>query len=370
MLTVQTVETKSQLKEFVKFPWRIYRNDPNWVPPLTVDRMAFLNRKKNPFFRHSEAELFLAERDGAPVGRIAAIHYTRHLETYHDNRGFFGFFECIDDQQVANALFERTAQFLDERGLARIRGPMNFTINDEAGLLVDGFHLPPVVMMTYNPPYYEKLITQYGFQKAQDLFAYRIYTPESIPERLERAFDLLGEKHNIRVRNINMKDFDAEVDRIHEIHMKAWEENWGAVPLTRDEIRRIAKELKIIIDPDLVFIVEAGEKPVGVSITIPDVNQAICHANGRLFPFGLFKILWHKRKIDAARVLIMGVIKEYRFRALDAAMYYKTLEVSLKKGYKWGEMSWILESNVPVRRVLERAGAEIYKTYRIFDKRI
>ncbi|MEE9167322.1 MAG: N-acetyltransferase [Candidatus Neomarinimicrobiota bacterium] len=370
MLTVQTVETKSQLKKFIKFPWRIYRNDPNWVPPLIMDRMAFLDRKKNPFFRHSEAQLLLAERDGEPAGRIAAVHYTRHLETYQDGRGFFGFFECVDDHQVASALFNAASRFLAGRGLTWIRGPMNFTINDEVGLLVDGFNTPPVIMMTYNPPYYEGLITQYGFEKVQDLYAYKIVAPEAIPNRLERAFKLLQEKHEIRIRNIDMKDFEAEVDRIHEIHMKAWAGNWGAVPLTRSEIRKIAKDLKMIIDPDLVFMLEAGKEPVGVSVTIPDVNQAIKYANGRLFPFGLFKILWHKRRIDAVRVLIMGVLKEYRFRALDAAMYYKTMEVSLEKGYKWGEMSWILESNTPMRRVLERAGAHIYKTYRVYDREI
>ena len=370
MLTIRTVKSKSQLKKFVKFPWRIYRKNSNWVPPLIGDRMKFLNKKKNPFFHHSDAELFLAEKNGDIVGRIAAIRYSRHLETYHDNTGFFGFFECIENQQVANALFDRTSRFMVDRALTRIRGPMNFTINDEAGLLVDGFDMPPAIMTTYNPPYYENLIRHYGFEKVQDLFAYRMTAPDAIPERLKRAFQLMEKRYRIRIRHINMKEFDREVNRIHEIHMAAWAENWGAVPLTRDEIRIIAEHLKLIIDPELVFVVESGDKPVGVSVTIPDANQAIKHANGRLFPFGLFKILWYKRHIDAVRVLIMGVLKEYRHQALDAAMYYKMMEVGMRKGFKWGEMSWILESNTPMRRVLENLGAEIYKTYRIYDKEI
>lgn len=332
--------------------------------------MEFLDKRKNPFFKHSEADYFLAEKNGQPVGRIAAAKYTRHLETYHDNTGFFGFFECVNDQEVANALLDRAARWLADRDLTRMRGPMNLTINDECGLLVDGFHLPPVVMMTYNPPYYENLLTEYGFEKVQDLYAYRTVAPDPIPERLTRASRLIEKKHHVQIRNINMKDFGAEVDRIHQIHLEAWAENWGAVPLTRGEVRKIAKDLKLIIDPDLVFIVEANSKPVGVMVTVPDVNQALKYANGRLFPLGLFKILWHRRHIDAVRVFIMGVLKEYRRQGLDAAMYYKTLEAGLKKGYRWGELSWILESNIPMRRVLERVGSEIYKTYRIYDKAI
>ncbi|MFQ6615625.1 MAG: N-acetyltransferase [Fidelibacterota bacterium] len=370
MIEIHPVRTRRELKRFVTFPWKIYQGDPNWVPPLVMDRLSFFNPRKNPFFQHSEADLFMATDNGEPAGRIAAIRYSRHLETHGDSTGFFGFFECVDDATVANALFERASQWVADRGLTRIRGPMNFTVNDEAALLVEGFDRPPVVMMTYNPPYYERLVTGYGFKKAQDLFAYYLDAPRSIPERLVRAWELMGKREGIRIRTINMKDFDAEVERIHQIHEQAWGENWGSVPLTRDEIRRIAKDLKLILDPDLVLMVEDGDKPVGVSVTLPDINQALKYANGRLFPAGLVKILWHKRKIDAVRVFIMGVVKGYRRRGLDAAMYYKTMEAALKKGYKWGEMSWVLESNTPMRRVLDRLGIEVYKTYRIYDKEI
>ncbi len=370
MINIRTVNSKAELKAFIKFPWEIYKGNSNWVPPLIIDRMEFLNREKNPFFQHSDAELFTAEQNGSIVGRIAAIKYSRHLETYNDGTGFFGFFECIDDKEVARTLFQRAEEWLSDQGLKAVRGPMNFTINDECGLLVDAFDLSPVLLMTYNPPYYQELIESYGFEKAQDLFAYRISRPEDIPDRLKRAMKILEKRHGILIRTVNIKDFDNEVDRVHSIHNQAWSENWGAVLLTKDEFRKIGKELKMILDPDLVFLAEANGTPVGVIVCVPNMNVALKHANGRLLPFGLLKILWHKRKIDSLRVLIMGVLKEYRHMALDTAMYYKLMEASLAKGYQWAEMSWILESNASMRRVLERLGCELYKTYRIYDKYI
>jgi len=370
MINIRTVNSKAELKAFIKFPWEIYKGNSNWVPPLIIDRMEFLNREKNPFFQHSDAELFTADKNGSIVGRIAAVKYSRHLETYNDGTGFFGFFECVDDKEVAHTLFQRAEGWLSDQGLKAVRGPMNFTINDECGLLVNAFDLPPVLLMTYNPPYYQELIESYGFEKAQDLFAYRITRPEDIPDRLKRAMKILEKRHGIRIRTVNIKDFDNEVERVHRIHDQAWSENWGAVPLTKDEFHKIGKELKMILDPDLVFMAEANGTPVGVTVCVPNMNVALKHANGRLLPFGLFKILWHKRKIDSLRVLIMGVLKEYRHMALDTAMYFKLMEASLAKGYQWAEMSWILESNTSMRRVLERLDCKLYKTYRIYEKAI
>jgi len=370
MINIRTVSSKAELKAFIKFPWKIYEGNTNWVPPLIIDRMEFLNREKNPFFQHSDAELFTAEKGGNIVGRIAAVKYTRHLETYKDDVGFFGFFECIDDKDVAHALFKQAEEWLSDQGLKTVRGPMNFTINDECGLLIDAFDLPPVLLMTYNPPYYQELVESYGFEKSQDLYAYRITRPEAIPDRLKRALKIQEKRHGIRIRTVNMKDFESEVDRVHSIHDQAWSENWGAVPLTRAEFQKIGKELKLVLDPDLLFIAEADGEPVGMTVCVPNMNSALKHANGRLLPFGLFKILWHKRKIDSLRVIIMGILKEHRHKALDTAMYFKLMEAALAKGYQWGEMSWILESNAPMRRVLERLGTELYKTYRIYEKPI
>ncbi len=365
-IELSTVRTRAERKSFVRFPWRIYGDDPCWVPPLEIERMAFLDRRKNPFFRHSEAELFLAWRGGEPVGRIAAIENRRHLETYGDATGFFGFFEAIDDVEVARALVGAAASWCRARGLRRLRGPMSFTINDECGLLVDGFDRPPVVLMTYNPPWYGALLEACGLAKSQDLFAYRMDVPEAVPPRLAAAEGVLA-RRGITLRKLDFGRFDEEVERVHRVHSQAWAENWGAVPLTVDEMRVLAKELKPLADRDLVFLAEDRGEPIGVCITVPDINQALRVARGRLLPFGLVRLLLAKRRIDAVRVLIMGVVRGYRHRGVDAAMYARTMATARRKGYRWGEMSWVLESNPEMNRVAENLGAERYKTYRIYD---
>jgi len=365
-LVVRPVRTRRDLGRFLRLPFGIYADNPHWVAPLLVERRAFLDRRKNPFFRHSEAELLLAERGGEPVGRIAAIDNRRHLETYRDGTGFFGFFECVDDPEVAQRLVAAAAGWVRGRGLARLRGPMSFTINDECGLLVDAFDRPPVLLMSYNPPYYAHLLERAGFVKAQDLFAYRMDVPERVPERLVAAAAAVAER-GIVVRKLDFARFDEEVERVHRIHSQAWAENWGAVPLTVDEMRALAAELKPLADRDLVFLAEEAGEPVGVSVTVPDIHQALKRAHGRLLPFGLLKILWAKRRIDAVRVLIMGVLPSHRNRGVDAAMYARTIEEARRKGYRWGEMSWVLESNPAMCRIIERLGGERYKTYRIYD---
>jgi hypothetical protein len=361
---------KRDLRRFIQLPWQIYRDDPNWVPPLISEVRKMLSSRHNPFFLHSQAQLFLAERDGRPVGRIAAICNRRHLEVYDDGVGFFGFFDCEDDQEAATALLVQAAEWLGGHGLQAIRGPFSLTINDESGLLVDGFSPPPMIMMPHNPPYYQRLLEDWGLVKIQDLFAFRIDVPESLPERLQEVESKLAERHGITIRCADLKQFDAEVERIHSIHSQAWADNWGAVPLTRQEMTHLAAGLKQIVDPDLVLIAEDRGEPIGISVTVPDLNQTLHRINGRLLPFGIIRLLWHARHIDAVRVLIMGVLKPYRFRAVDAAMYARSMTAAKAKGYRWGEMSWILESNRPMIRVLERLGATCYKTYRLYEKRI
>jgi GNAT superfamily N-acetyltransferase len=365
-IAVRPVRSRGDRKRFVRFPWRIHAGDPAWVPPLVVERMDFLDRRKNPFFRHSDAELFLAERAGEVVGRIAAIENRRHLDTYRDRTGFFGFFESIDDPAVARALIDRAAAWVRGRGLERLRGPMSFTINDECGLLLDAFDLPPVLLMSYNPPYYARLLEGCGFVKAQDLFAYRIETPAAVPERLRAAAAAVAAR-GIVVRKLDFGRFDEEVRRVHRIHSQAWARNWGAVPLSLEEIGALASELKPLADRDLVFLAEDGGEPVGVSVTVPDFNQALKLAHGRLLPIGLLRILAARRRIDAVRVLIMGVLEDHRFRGVDASLYARTMEEAIRKGYRWGELSWVLESNPAMIRVAERLGAERYKTYRVYD---
>ena len=365
-LEVRPVRTRRDRARFIRLPWRIYAGDPNWVAPLLVERRAFLDRRKNPFFGHSDAELFLAERGGEVVGRIAAIENRRHLETYVDGTGFFGFFECVEDPAVARALIGAAAGWVRARGLRRLRGPMSFTINDECGLLLDAFDRPPVLLMSYNPPYYAALLESAGLAKAQDLFAYRMEVPQRVPERLAAAAAAVAAR-GIVVRKLDFSRFDEEVERVHRIHSQAWAQNWGAVPLTVEEMRALAAELKPLADRDLVFLAEEAGEPVGVSVTVPDIHQALRLAHGRLLPFGLLRILWAKRRIDAVRVLIMGVLPGHRFRGVDAAMYAAMIESAARKGYRWGELSWVLESNPAMNRVAERLGAERYKTYRIYD---
>ena len=365
-IEVRPVRSRRERKRFVRFPRRIYREIPAWVPPLEIERMAFLDRKKNPFFRHSDAELFLAERGGEPVGRIAAIENRRHLETYRDGTGFFGLFECVDDPAVARALVGAAASWVRARGLVRLRGPMSFTINDECGLLLDAFEAPPVLLMSYNPAYYAGLLESCGFRKAQDLLAYRMEAPERVPSRLAAIAHAVAMR-GIVVRPLDFARFDEEVELVHRIHSRAWSDNWGAVPLTVDEMRALARELKPLADRDLVFVAEDEGEPVGVSVTVPDINQALRAADGRLFPFGLLRLLAARRRIDAVRVLILGVLQGHRFRGVDAALYVRTMEAAMRKGYRWGELSWVLESNTAMNRAAESLGATRYKTYRIYD---
>lgn len=369
-IEIITVKSKKEQKQYIKLPWKIYKNDPNWVPQLILELKEMMNRKKYPFFEHSEAEFFIARKDGETVGRIAAIKNNRHIQVHKENIGFFGFFECVNDQEVANKLFDAAADWCREKGLEAIRGPENYSQNDTCGLLVDAFDKSPVILMTYNPPYYQQLIENYGFTKAMDLYAYYLHADTKFPERVIKLAEELKSRLNVTIRQINVKDFWNEVERVKQVYNQAWAPNWGFVPLTDSEIKHIAESLKMAIDPEIVYMAEENGKPVGFSLAVPDMNQALKHANGRLFPFGLFKILWHKRKIDGVRVIIMGVIPEYQRRGIDTVFYWETYRHGVAKGYKWGEFSWILDNNTMMNRASKLVGAHIYKTYRIYQKPI
>lgn len=363
---VRAVAGRRDLRRFLRLPWRIYAGNPAWVPPLESERRAFLDRRRNSFFRHSDAALFLAERDGETVGRIAAIENRRHLETYHDGTGFFGLFEAIDDAEVARALIDAAAAWVRGRGLGRLRGPMSLTINDECGLLLDAFDLPPVFLMPYNPPYYARLLEGCGLRKVQDLHAFRMDVPAQVPPDVARAAAGAA-RDGVTVRKADFGRLAEELGRLHAVHSQAWAANWGAVPLTEEEIAALAHELLPWADRDLVLFAERRGETIGVAVTVPDFNRAIAAARGRLLPFGWLRVLRARRKIDSVRVLILGVLDGRRHRGVDAALYARTMEEARRKGYRWGEMSWILESNRPMLAVLERFGAERYKTYRIYD---
>lgn len=370
-IDVLPIMSKKEMRQFIRFPWQLYHGNPNWVPPLISDQKAMFNKAKFPFFEHSDAEFFLAYRDGKIVGRIVATKNNNHLKVYHDDTGFFGFFESVDDQEVADSLFHAAEDWLKKQGLKKVRGPENYSQNEDCGLLIDAFDKPPVIMMPYNPPYYPKLIETAGFQKVMDLYAYAIEGATAIPERLSLGVAEIRKNADFVVRNVNMKKLDEEVESIKKVYNAAWSENWGAVPLTDTEFEHLKQSLKQIIVPDLVFIAEFNGEPIGVSVAIPNMNEALIKLNGRLLPFGIFKLLWYSRKIHSARVIIMGVLKEHRHKGIDIIFYHDTFKNGLMHGFKNGEMSWILENNMPMRHALEKIyGTKIYKTYRLYEKQI
>jgi GNAT superfamily N-acetyltransferase len=330
-----------------------------------------LDRHANPFFSHAEAEYFLAERRHSGrttvVGRIAAIHNRTHNEFQGDRAGFFGFFECISDQAVANALFAAAAAWLKPRGLDTLRGPASFSTNDECGLLVDGFETPPTLMNPHNPRYYVELVERAGFHKARDLIQYRIVNPE-MPERLIRGAKLLAARKNITLRRINMKRFDAEVERIKQVYNSAWEKNWGFVPMTDAEMNHLAAQLKPVVVPDLVVFAEQGDTVIGFGLALPDFNVALkANPSGRLFP-GILKILLAARGIRRTRIMALGLLKEFRGSGADGLLYHWIWEKGYALGYRWGEAGWILEDNLPMTNGLLRMGFEPYKTLRMYDR--
>jgi GNAT superfamily N-acetyltransferase len=377
-LRIVPVTTEEQRRTFASFPWRLYRNDPNWVPPIFGDRLKLLDPARHPFWEHAEGQLFLAMRGQEVVGTISAHINRRHNEVYKDKVGFFGFFEVIDDRAAAEALLAEAAAWLRARGMDAIRGPENPSQNEESGLLIDGFSLPPVVMMTYNPRYYQDFIEKAGFQKAQDLFAWDIltnvfdYEVQNLPRKFVRVADEAKKRPNLVLRKMNMKDFDHEVELAKAVYNAAWEQNWGFVSMTDREFEQLGEDLKFIIDPDLVYLAFVDGKVAGFSLGVPDANLALLKArpkpNKWSFPWTVVKLLWYKRKINSFRLVAMGVVPEYRTLGIDALFYVETARQAFRKGYQRCEMSWILESNDMMNRIIERLGGKIYKTYRIYQK--
>jgi GNAT superfamily N-acetyltransferase len=374
------VTTEQQRHAFARFPWQIYARDPLWVPPIFMDQLALLTPGKHPFWEHANQQLFLAERGGEIVGTISAHVNHRHNEVHEDKVGFFGFFEVIDDYAVAEALLAAATNWLRGQGMEAIRGPENPSQNEEVGLLVDGFDRPRVLMMTYNPRYYQDFIERAGFEKAQDLWAWIIRTDifdkdvQKLPRKFVRVAEEARKRENLVVRKMDMKNYDREVEIAKVVYNAAWEKNWGFVPFTEHEIEHLAKELKMILDPDLVYLALIDGKPAGISLGVPDVYQAMLKArpqpNVWSLPLTLGKFLWYRRQIDTFRLMIMGVLPEYRTLGIDALFYVETARAAFAKGYKFCEMSWILESNDMMNRIIERLGGRIYKTYRVYEKPI
>ncbi|RKG65668.1 N-acetyltransferase [Corallococcus sp. CA054B] len=357
---------------FIRLPYSLYRDDPNWVPPLEMERRDFLDPKKNPFFDYAEVELFLARRGQDVVGRVAAIKNPRHMEFHGTKEGFFGLFECVNDAGVARGLLDAASAWLKARGIDTVLGPANFSSNQDWGLLVEGYESPPALMMPYNPAYYAGLLETCGFTKAKDLFAYELSSSTPPPEKVARIAEKIRQREGVTVRPVNLKDFPAEVARIKQIYNAAWEKNWGFIPFTDREFEHMAKEMKAIVRPELLLIAEVKGEPVAFSMTLPDANAAFKAANGRLttfgLPIGLVKLVLASRKLKRLRLLTLGIKEGYRRRGLDAILYLDTLRTAKELGYTGGEISWTLEDNHLVNRAIESMGGQRSKTYRVFQR--
>ena len=367
-VTVQIVDTPSLLRRFILFPHTLYKDNPYWAPNLISDDKKLLTPGRHPFHEHSEVRLFLALEGEKPVGRICA-HVNHEHNRYHKDRvGFFGFFDCIDSPEAASALFEHATRFVASHKMETLRGPMNFSTNETCGLLVNSFDEMPYIMMPYNPPYYEKLILGAGFSKSRDLVCYRLDEELFSFERIGKLVEKIRKRSHVTLREVDFKNLEKEVQIIREIYNAAWSNNWGFVPMTDAEFDHMAKEMKAIVDPRLLLIAMKNGENVGFILCLPDANIVLKKMNGRLFPLGILKALWYKRKINRIRIITMGVKEEYRGAGIDLLFYHKIATTSPSIGYPTGELGWVLEDNRLMNRAAKQMGAHITKRYRIFDR--
>jgi GNAT superfamily N-acetyltransferase len=369
MKKIIPVSNKKELAKFIDFPHDLYKDDPNYVPELFIAQRDILTT--HPFHKHSSLQTFLAYDGDKIVGRIAAIHNTNHNQFNNANDGFFGFFDCINDQEVADLLFAEVTKWLKEKKVSKIVGPVNPSTNETCGLLVKGFDSPPMVMMTYNPPYYLDLLAKAGFTKQVDLLAWR-WGKDDYNDKSLQLLDKLTERikrSEITVRKINLKNFKQEADSLREVYNKAWDKNMGFFPMTNEEFDYTAKDLKMILDPDFCLVAEQHGKIVGFGVAIPDINQILkTIKRGRLLPTGLFKLLLGKSKIKGIRIMLLGVIDGYRKMGIEAVLYGTIIKEYRRKGLEYAEASWTLENNDMVNRAIEAIGGNQYKTYRIYEK--
>lgn len=368
-ISIKAIHTKKEIKSFIKFAWKIYKDNPYWVPPLIFDKMKILDKERHPFFKHASAEYFIAEKNGEIVGRIAAIKNDLHNQIHNDKVGFFGFFECFDDQEVANALFDAAGKWLKENGCDTMRGPASPSSNDEWGMLLDGFDDEPRLLMTFNPKYYLTLCDNYGFRKAKDLFAYKLENKKVVgSEKLRRVAELAQKRAGLKIYPMSMKEFKSDLEKVKYVYNKAWAPNWGFVPMTEDEIDAMAKDLKPLVEPSLVLFGEIDNKLVGFALVMLDYNQIFKSFNGKLLPFNFLKIFTQRKKITWTRILTLGIIPEYQKRGLDAVFYWEIVNRVEQNGLLLGEASWILEDNEMMNRGAQVMNGEVYKKYRIYDK--
>lgn len=370
-INIHPITRSKDLKQFIRFRHQLYENDAHYVPQLNLAERNFLS-KKNPFFKHSEATYFLARTEKKVVGRIAAIYNTQHLERYQDQTGFFGFFDSINDEAVAQQLLETAADWLRKKGVRRIIGPENFTTNDSVGILADGFDQAPVVQMPYNKKYYEKLLRTWGMKQIMELYAYcfkQVNLPPEFMTKTDKIESRLNQK-GIHIRTINFKHFKKEMNQLRQLYNAANEKHWGFVPLTAEEFNFMAADLRQIVTKENVLFAEKEGQLIGYMVTIPDVNQIFAHIpKGKLFPFGWTKLVW-KPKITGARMLILGVLPAYRNFGIDACFYAHSSRFFQQAGITWTEAGYVMQNNLMMNRIIERVGGKKTKTYRLFEKEI
>lgn len=365
--TVVPVRSRADLRRFINLPWSIYRDDPDWVPPLKRDVRTAFDPAKHPFHLHSEVQPWLALRGRKVVGRICAIRNRNHEQVHGETVGFFGWFECIDDPEVAERLFEAVRGWLRERGLTVMRGPTSFSTNETTGLLIGGDGGPPALLSAHNPPWYPALLEGCGLGKVKDLYAWHAVAGHR-PGHLVRAQKLVSRRYGIRIRTLDMSRFDGELIFIRRLYNAAWRRNWGYVPMTDAEIDHMAAELKPIIDPNLVLFAETPDgEVIGVAVALPDFNLILHRLNGRLTPLAIIRLLMHRRRITRLRVLILGLLEEWRGKGIDALLYLALYRNAAAAGMKDADMSWILEDNHRMNAAIERLGGRIYRTYRLYE---
>ena len=373
-LRVQPVTTKQDRRVLVRFPWRIYRNDPQWVPPLIHQRERQLDPERGSFFGHGEAAPFVARRGDEVVGTVVAWINHRSNAYLKEKAAGFGFFEVLEDYPIAEALLTAACDWARGRGMEIIRGPFYFSMDDSPGVLIKGFDQPQVVLTGHTPSYYADLIERFGMEKYRDAYAYRgDLAPmkgdvANLPRKILRVAEAIRRKEKVTIRKLRMDDWDNEVAIAMDIFNQALGHMRNHVPMDETEFRRFADDLRAILDPDMVLLAEVAGQPVGFSVTLPDINRALKHVNGRLSPLGLLKLWWYRRRINVASVKILGVLEEYRGRGIDALLYVETARQLLAKGYEWIDCSLVAENNVMMNRLAQRMGLYVYRHYRTYQK--
>ncbi|MEO8759348.1 MAG: hypothetical protein ABI388_00375 [Bacteroidia bacterium] len=370
MINIEKITFPTKIKEFIDFPHELYKEDPNYVPELYVAQSDLLNPKKHPFYEHSKLQMFLAYKDGKLAGRIAAIRNNAHIDFTGNKEGFFGFFECIEDYEVAKKLFDAAAEWIKQEGLTSIIGPTSMSTNEVFGWHIDAFDIPPMMAMGYNKAYYSGFAEKFGFAKKVDFYAYYV-TSEQVSEkalRVSDAFEGRLKTKGITIRPVNMKKFKEEAEKAHFVFNNAWDKNLGFVPMTKNEFMHLCNDMKTIMDPDLCLVAEAEGKIVGFSFSFPDINQVLKDVKkGRLLPTGIFKLLFNRGKINKIRVVVLGVIEGYRKLGIEACFYAKTIKTGRSKGLMAAEASLILETNEMMNQALININAKVYKTYRLYQ---